>query len=71
VRHYFLDTSALVKVYSVEAGSTQVQNIIRGARLRPPQNRIVISALAHPETASAIVQSRRGDGAPHRGPRAD
>ncbi|HEV7587716.1 MAG TPA: type II toxin-antitoxin system VapC family toxin [Longimicrobium sp.] len=67
MRHYFLDTSALVKVYSVEAGSTRVQNIIRGANVRPPQNRIVISVLAHPETASAIVQILGGPDAARRG----
>lgn len=67
MRHYFLDTSALVKVYSIEAGSTQVLNIIRGAKVRPPQNRIVVSALAHPETASAIVQILGGPDAARRG----
>lgn len=73
MRHYFLDTSALVKAYSVEVGSSQVMNIIRGSRVRPPDNRIVVSVLAHPETASAIVQTmdrpdaaRRGFGAADR-----
>ncbi|HEV7587714.1 MAG TPA: hypothetical protein VGO40_06255 [Longimicrobium sp.] len=48
MRHYFLDTSALVKVYSVQAGSTRVQNIMRGANVRPKQNRIVISGAGKP-----------------------
>jgi len=67
VRHYFLDTSALVKAYSVEAGSTRVLNIIRGANVRPPHNRILVSVLAHPETASAIVQILGGSDAARRG----
>jgi predicted nucleic acid-binding protein len=67
VRHYFLDTSALVKAYSVEAGSKRVSNIIRGARVHPPQNRVVVSVLAHPETASAIVQILNGPDAARRG----
>jgi len=67
VRHYFLDTSALVKAYSVEAGSMRVQNIIRGANVQPPHNRVLVSVLAHPETASAIVQILGGPDAARRG----
>lgn len=73
MKHYFLDTSALVKAYSEEAGSKRVQNIMRGAKVRPPANRLVASTLVHPETASAIAQildgpeaARRGFGQMHR-----
>lgn len=67
MRHYFLDTSALVKAFSEEAGSTRVQNIVRGANVRPPDNRLVASTLAHPETASAIAQILGGPDAATRG----
>ena len=73
MRHYFLDTSALVKAFSEEVGSRRVQSIMRGASVRPPDNRLVASTLAHPETASAVAQildgpeaARRGFGQMHR-----
>ena len=67
MRHYFLDTSALVKAYSVEAGSRRVQNMIRGAKVQPPDNRLVASTLAHPEPASAIARILDGPEAASRG----
>lgn len=67
MKHYFLDTSALVKAYSEEAGSKRVQSMMRGAIVQPPDNRLVASTLAHPETASAIAQILDGPGAARRG----
>ena len=67
MRHFFLDTSALVKAYSEEAGSRRVQNIIRGAKVQPPANRLVASTLVHPETASALAQILDGPTAANRG----
>jgi predicted nucleic acid-binding protein len=54
VRHYFLDTSALVKAYAWEDGSRQVRDILRGSTAVPAENLIIVSILAHPEAASAL-----------------
>jgi hypothetical protein len=44
-----------------------VQRIIRGANLQPPDNRVVVSTLAHPETASALSRILHGPDAARRG----
>jgi predicted nucleic acid-binding protein len=67
VRHYFLDTSALVKAYALEDGSTRVRNIFRGADTVPPENRVIASVLAHPESASALCTIMDGPQAARRG----
>lgn len=54
MRHYFLDTSALVKAYAWEDGSRLVRDIFRGSAVVPAENLIVVSVLAHPEAASAL-----------------
>ena len=70
MRNYFLDSSALVKVYSEEDGSNRVRAMLRGLTTVPAITRVVVSVLAHPETASALSQimasphaARRGFGA--------
>jgi hypothetical protein len=73
VRNYFLDASALVKVYSEEEGSQRVRSMLRGLTTVPAISRVVVSVLAHPETASALGQimlgpmPRGGDSAPTTG----
>jgi predicted nucleic acid-binding protein len=67
VRNYFLDTSALVKVYAWEKGSSRVRNIFRGSTTVPQENRIIVSVLAHPETASALSTILAGSQASQRG----
>jgi PIN domain nuclease of toxin-antitoxin system len=70
VRNYFLDSSALVKVYSEEDGSNRVRAMLRGLTTVPAISRVVVSVLAHPETASALSQimavpmRRSGDSVP-------
>lgn len=70
MRHYFLDTSALVKAYAWEEGSRLVRDIFRGTTVIPAENLVVVSVLAHPEAASALAgimadtrAARRGLGA--------
>jgi predicted nucleic acid-binding protein len=67
VRHYFLDTSALVKAYAWEDGSRRVRDIFRGSAAVPAENRIFVSVLAHPESASALAALMAGAQAARRG----
>jgi len=67
VRHYFLDTSAFVKAYAWEDGSRRVRDIVRGSITVPADNMIVVSVLAHPETASALHAIMAGPWAAQRG----
>jgi len=67
VRSYFLDSSALVKVYSEEEGSSRVRAMLRGLTTVPAISRVVVSVLAHPETASALGQIMTGPHAARRG----
>jgi predicted nucleic acid-binding protein len=67
VRNYFLDTSALVKIYSEEEGSRRVRAMIRGIETVPASNRVIVSVLAHPEAASALGQIMAGPEAARRG----
>ena len=60
MRNYFLDASALVKVYSEEEGSQRVRAMLRGLTTVPAISRVVVSVLAHPETASALGQIMSG-----------
>jgi predicted nucleic acid-binding protein len=67
VRHYFLDTSALIKAYAWEDGSSWIRNIFRGITTVPVENRIIVSILAHPECASALSIIMAEPGAARRG----
>jgi predicted nucleic acid-binding protein len=53
---YFLDSSALVKAYRREAGTPRVLELLNGTEP------LVISRLAHPEVAAAIVRRGRQAG---------
>ncbi|MCS7301756.1 MAG: type II toxin-antitoxin system VapC family toxin [Fimbriimonadales bacterium] len=52
---YFLDTSALAKLYIQETGTTWVQQIV--ATCRP--NQLYVSSLARVEMASAVTRRQR------------
>lgn len=65
--HYFLDTSAFIRLYMVEAGSKRVRDMLRSAEAMPPACRLLVSELIHPEAASALGQASRSPDAAARG----
>lgn len=67
MRHYFLDASAVVKLYVVEPGSSAVRNMLRGAVVNPPSSRVFRCDLSLPETVSALLQIERSPTAARRG----
>jgi predicted nucleic acid-binding protein len=67
VRNYFLDTSALVKAYAVEAGSGRIRAMLKGLTTVPPLSRVVVANLVRPEAASALDQIMSSPSAAQRG----
>ena len=67
MRNYFLDASALVKLYVVEAGSNTVRNVLRSAAANPPSSRVFHCDLSLVETISALLQIERSPTAARRG----
>lgn len=67
MRHYFFDASALVKLYSLEAGSRRVRDIVRSASVNRLACRILVCDLVQPETASALYQVANGPNPASRG----
>jgi len=67
VRHYFLDASAVVKLYAVEPGSRRVKDMVRSATAEPATARIVVAGLTYPETVSGVTQIAFGSDAARRG----
>lgn len=67
MRHYFLDSSAITKLYVLEPGSKRVRDMMRSARSFPRSTQVFICDLAHPETASALRQIVDGTDAAKRG----
>ena len=65
--HYFLDTSAFVRLYVVEPGSERVKNMVRTAIASPSRCRVIVSELIHPEAVSALQQITHGPHAAKRG----
>lgn len=53
---YFLDTSALVKAFVPEPGTTVVRTTLEEARAEPTSARVFVSRLAYPECMSALVR---------------
>lgn len=51
MKHFFLDTSALVKRYSTETGSTWIHKLIND-----PDHRITISRLTETEISAALTR---------------
>ncbi|HEX8394328.1 MAG TPA: type II toxin-antitoxin system VapC family toxin [Longimicrobium sp.] len=64
---YFLESSAVVRLYVVEPGSETVKELLRGANAQPPRAKICICDLALPETVSALQQIANGPNASRRG----
>nr|WP_240978777.1 type II toxin-antitoxin system VapC family toxin [Longimicrobium terrae] len=64
---YFLDSSAIVRLYVVEPGWSTVRELVRGAAADPPRARICACDLALPETISALQQISTGPNAGRRG----
>jgi hypothetical protein len=67
VRSYFLDSSAVAKLYLIEPGSKRVRDMVRSARSSPSSTQVYICDLAHPEAASALRQIADGPDASKRG----
>jgi predicted nucleic acid-binding protein len=67
VRRYVFDTSALVKLYVVEADSTTVRDMMRGAVAPTASTEVIVCDLALPETIAALKQIVRSRTAARRG----
>lgn len=55
MKHYFLDTSALVKLFVAEEGTSHVKRAVRWER-HGPGIRVVVCDLAYPECVAALRQ---------------
>ena len=67
MRSYFLDASAIVRLYAVEPGSRFVKDIVRSAGAKPPTAQALVCDLSLPETVSALLQIASGPRGPVRG----
>jgi predicted nucleic acid-binding protein len=56
VRYYFLDTSALMKLYALEDGSDRVRDLVRSATAAEPTARILVCDLALPEAVATLAR---------------
>lgn len=56
MKHYFLDTSALVKLFVSEEGADQVRRIVRWGRGGSAGVQVVVCDLAYPECVAALRQ---------------
>lgn len=67
MKTYFLDSSALVRLYVHEPGSTAVRDLVRAASAHPPRAQLCTCDLALPETISALRQVAVSSTAARRG----
>ena len=67
MRSYFLDSSAVVRLYTAEVGSKAVADMLRGAAAHPPTAQVLVCDLSLPETVSALLQIAHGARGPQRG----
>jgi predicted nucleic acid-binding protein len=58
VTYYFLDTSAFVRAFIVEAGERQIHGLVAGATANPPLLRLVLTDFTFLEALSAVLQKR-------------
>ncbi len=64
---YFLDSSAVVRLYALEPGERQVRNLVRSAVSFPTSTTVVVCDLAYPEAVAALHRIARGNDAARRG----
>jgi predicted nucleic acid-binding protein len=67
MRSYYLDASAVVRLYVVEPGAVRVREIIRGAVAVPKRAQALTCDLTLPEAVSALLQIAEGSRGPARG----
>jgi predicted nucleic acid-binding protein len=67
VKVFFLDTSAVVRMYTVEPGWQWIRNLIRSATMGSGTVRVCFCDLALPETVSALRQIVQKPDAARRG----
>jgi predicted nucleic acid-binding protein len=67
LKTYFLDTSAIGRLYLLEEGWGFVRDLVRAAIAEPPTVRLCACDLALPETVSAVQQAAHGPDAAKRG----
>lgn len=56
MKHYFLDTSALVKLFAFEPGADRVRRVAHWEREGSADARVVVCDLAYPECVAALRQ---------------
>jgi uncharacterized protein len=64
---YFLDTSAVVRLYTTEPGWRMVRDLVRSAATANPGLEVVVCDLARPETFAALRRIVTGSDAARRG----
>ena len=64
---YFFDTSAVVRLYTVEPGAQMVRDLVRSARMHRPSVHVLVCDLARPETVSALRRIATGPDGARRG----
>lgn len=64
---YFLDSSAVVRLYAIEPGDRWVRDLVRRADAEPPTADIVVCDLAYPEAVAALHRMIREAHAARRG----
>lgn len=64
---YFLDSSAVVRLYAFEPGARMVRDLVRSARMGEPRVEVVVCDLARPETVAALRKIATGPDAARRG----
>ena len=64
---YFLDSSAVVRLYSHEPGERLVRDLVRSATIDLPTAEVFVCDLAYPETVAALHGIVRGMDAARRG----
>lgn len=67
MRSYFLDSSAVVRLYTAEVGSRAVADMLRSAGAQPATAQVLVCDLSLPETVSALLQIARSATGPKRG----
>lgn len=64
---YFLDSSAVVRLYAIEPGDLWVRGLVRNADSASPTADVVVCDLAYPEAVAALHRMVRGADAIRRG----